>query len=443
MDVSQFVDDRPSDRAFRLRRDAFHDAALYEAEMSLIYERDWIFLCHESQIANAGDYFSTHIGREPVFVIRQKDGSVRGFMNACAHRGAILTPYRQGTAGTLTCRFHGWAFASDGRCIRIKNEDAGFAAPGFDRSCYNLNPIARVDQYRGFYFGTLDPQARPLIDHIGEARFFIDMFADQSPDGLEVLSGSQTYVCDHNWKLQAENVTDGYHVSTVHRNFANAMVHREDRDGLQGMLRTDNSRIGQGVKNGSYYLGNGHMAIWSDRGIPDAAPLHPATTRIDRDFAGPRADWMLRRGRNVLIFPNMVLNDLAATHLRTHRPLSPTRTEITIWCIAPKGEPAEARFARLRKFEDFFLVTGLATSDDVVSLDTAQAGCYGSHAGWNEYSRGITQIVEGPDETARELGMKPEMSFPSWDHETTIVGLYRHWRRLLETRSASLAAAAE
>jgi benzoate/toluate 1,2-dioxygenase alpha subunit len=443
MDPSTFVDDRPVDRTFRIRRNAFHDPALYEAEMALIYERGWVFLCHESQVARPGDYFATQMGREPVFVVRQKDGSMRAFLNACSHRGAILTPFQRGNAMTLTCRFHGWTYAADGRCVRIKNEAEGFSAPEFDRSCYDLRPIAKLDQYRGFVFGALDAEAGSLRDHIGEARFFIDMFADQSPEGLEVLPGSQTYVCDHNWKLQAENVTDGYHVSTVHRNFANTMLHREERERPEGMMKTDNGRIGGGVRNGSYYLGGGHMAIWADRAMPEAAPLHPATARIDREFAGARADWMLRRGRNVLIFPNMVLNDLAATHMRTHRPLSATRTEITIWCIAPRGEPAEARFARLRKFEDFFLVTGLATSDDVVSLDTAQAGCWGREAGWNEYSRGLGQSVDGPDEPARALGMTPAVSCPSWDHETPIVGFYRHWRRVLEARAEPLGAAAE
>jgi len=439
-DLSDFVDDRPG--TFRIRRDAFSDAALYEAEMTAIWERGWVFLCHESQVAKPGDYFATHIGREPVFVMRQKDGSVRCFLNACSHRAAILTPLRHGNAPTLTCRFHGWAYAADGRCIRVKNEAAGFASH-FDRATYDLKPTAKVDQYRGFIFGSLDASARPLVEHIGEARFFIDMFADQSPDGLEVLRGSQTYVVDHNWKLQAENVTDGYHVATVHRNFMNTMLAREARDGLDGLMKTETGRIKGNVRNGCYYLGDGHMAIWADRASPEAAPLYPATARIVRDFPDARADWMLKRGRNVLVFPNMVLNDLAATHMRTHRPLSPTRTEITIWCIAPKGEPAEARYARLRKFEDFFLVTGLATSDDVVSLDIAQAGCQGPHSGWNEYARGTTQFIDGADEPARALGMKPAVSCPSWDHEATFIGFYRHWRHLLETRAGDVAAAAE
>jgi len=118
---------------------------------------------------------------------------------------------------------------------------------------------------------------------------------------------------------------------------------------------------------------------------------------------------------------------------------------VTIWCIAPKGEPDEARFARLRKFEDFFLVSGLSTSDDVVSLDTAQEGFHGGEAGWNNYDRGLSTMRAGPDEEAKKAGINPEFHCGSWDYEAAYVGWYRHWRKLVEegTKSATTQIAAE
>ena len=440
IDFEDFLDDRVEDGMFRIHRSIYHDAAVYEAEMDSIFERQWNFICHDSQMPQPGDYYATHIGRQPVYAHRQIDGSVKAFINACSHRGAVLTPMKQGNAKVISCRFHGWAYDCDGRCIRIKAQDTGFPTEGFERSHFNLKEVPLVAKYRGFIFGCLDPMAAPLEQHLGGARFFIDFFADQSPNGLEVLPGSQTYVCDHNWKLQAENVVDGYHVSTVHRNFMTTMLAREERDGTEGLLRTETGRIQGNVANGCYDLGNGHFALWADRASPDAAPLYPATKRIERDLSPARAHWMLRRGRNILVFPNLVLNDLASTHMRTHRPLGPERCEVTIWCIAPKGEPAEARAARLRKFEDFFLVTGLATSDDVVSLDTAQAGAHGSEAGWNEFTRGITTFTKGADKAARELGLEPTSSGETWDSENTYIGFYRHWRKLLGTSAGAIAA---
>ncbi len=434
-DAVRYIDDRPDEHVFRIDRRAFHDAELHEAEMALIFERQWNYLCHESQIARPGDYFATHIGRQPVYAIRRADGGIGAYLNACAHRGAVLTPCRSGNARILTCRFHGWSYDTEGRCVKIKNQRGGFPDPGFDRSRFDLAPVPLVAAYRGFVFGCLEAAAGSLEDHLGQARFFIDMFPDLAPDGRYILAGSQTYGCDHNWKYQAENVTDGYHVGTVHRNFAATVAAREAREGTEGLLKTETGRITGNVANGCYDLGGGHIALWADRASPEAAPLAPARAAIERRPGGAMADWMLRRGRNVLVFPNLVLNDLASTHLRTHRPLGAERTEVTIWCIAPKGEPAEARFARLRKFEDFFLVTGLATSDDVVSLDTAQAGCRGSAAGWNEYARGLAQAIDGPDARARALGMRPVRSCPSWDHEADHVGFYRHWRDVLAGRA--------
>jgi len=281
-------------------------------------------------------------------------------------------------------------------------------------------------------FGSLAADAPSLADHLGDTRAFIDLFADQSRDGLEVLPGAQTYVCNHNWKLQAENVTDGYHVSTVHRNFMTTVMHREERDQTGGLLKTEVGRIKGGVMNGQYDLGNGHNAIWADRSSPESAPIAPAAAEIEARLPPGRAKWMLKRGRNLLVFPNMVLNDLAATHMRTHRPLAVDKTEVTIWCIAPKGEPREARYARLRKFEDFFLVTGMSTSDDVISLDTAHEGYHARHARWSDMSRGLAYLATDVDAAAEEIGIAPGLRGASWDHETVYVGFYRFWRDALK-----------
>jgi benzoate/toluate 1,2-dioxygenase alpha subunit len=236
--------------------------------------------------------------------------------------------------------------------------------------------------------------------------------------------------------VQAENVTDGYHVATVHRNFATTVLHREERDQTSGLLKTETGRIQGIVRNGCYYLGGGHIALWADRASPEVAPLYPATAEVERRVDKARADWMLRRGRNLLVFPNLVLNDLASTHLRTHRPLAADKTEVTIYCIAPRNEPKDARMARLRKFEDFFLASGMATSDDIVSLDTAQAGMMARAARWTDLHRGMGMMLEGPDDMARALGINPVLSGTSWDQDAPYIGFFRHWRDLLVAAGA-------
>jgi benzoate/toluate 1,2-dioxygenase alpha subunit len=443
IDVSAMIDDRVDEGVFRIDRGIYLDPAIFERELDVFYESGWVYLCHESQVAKPGDYFATHAGRQPVFVNRRQDGTLAGFINACAHRGALLTPCRQGNARVFTCRFHGWAYDDGGRCIRIKNEKTAFPEDGFDRSCFNLTPLPRLAGYRGFVFGSLSPDVPPLEEHLGDVRTFMDFFVDQSPQGVEVVPGSQTYICDHNWKLQVENVPDGYHVSTVHRNFMTTVLNREAREGYDGLDRTETGRMKGNVRNGCYDFGRGHSLIWAERASPEAAPLFPATDEVTQRCGPLRAEWMLRRGRNLCVFPNMVLNDLASTHLRCHRPLGVDRTEVTIWCIAPVGEPRAARAARLRKFEDFFLVTGMATSDDVISLDVAHAGSRGRAARWTRFERGIATVIDGPDEDATALGIRPDTSNTSWDFETMYHGLYRYWRDRLKAGPARRPAAAE
>ena len=120
------VDDRVDEGVFRVDRSIYTSQRIFEDEIKHIFEKGWVYLCHESQIPDEGSYFAVDIGRHPVVVIRQKDNDINAFLNVCSHRGALLTPKKQGKARTLTCRFHGWAYSVDGRCVRIKNEKQGF-----------------------------------------------------------------------------------------------------------------------------------------------------------------------------------------------------------------------------------------------------------------------------------------------------------------------------
>jgi len=438
-----YVDDRPKDSVFRVDRAIYNDEAAFQAELTHIFEATWQYICHDSQIAGAGDYFASTIGRQPVFVMRQKDGSVRGFINACAHRGAILTPLRQGRAATLTCRFHGWTFGSDGRCIKIKNEESGYPAGAFDKGRNGLTPLPRVATYRGFVFASLNPDVPPLEDFLGEARKFLEFVADQGDGGMEVLPGASTYVIHGNWKLQSENAVDGYHVSTVHRVFGATVGRREERGGYEGMMRTENGRIAGHVVNGCYDLGGGHMVIWADRHPPDSSPLYERKARLEAAYPPEKVKWMLGRGRNLIVFPSLMINDFAATQIRTFRPIAVDKTEVTIYCLAPKGESKAARYARLRKFEDFFLVSGMATSDDVMALEDTQTGSNGRTAQWGDFHRGLASMIAGADEPARDGGFAPATSNNTWDQETLYHGFYRRWKELMTAARGTQQEAAE
>ena len=430
-DFVALVDDRPEDGVFRVDRSIYTDKSVFEAEISHIFEATWVYLCHDSQVAEPGDYFATEIGQQPVFVIRQNDGSLRCFINACAHRGAILTTFRQGRARVLTCRFHGWSYDCDGRCIKIKNEEAGFGTDGFDRQQYSLTPVPRLESYGGFLFGSLKADVPPLADTLGAAKAWIDLLLAQAPDGLEIVPGSSTYVIRGNWKMQAENGVDGYHVTTVHRVFAATVAQREARGGYEGMAMTEGGRITGKVPSGAYDLGNGHMAIWAQHTTPEVRPVYETKERLEKELSPEQVRWILERGRNLVVFPNVSIMDNPSTQIRVLRPLSPDRLEVTVYCIAPVGESQGARAARLRKFEDFYLTAGMATSDDAAALESTHEGSQGPAGRWNDFSRGRGTMVEGADEDAKALGFTPVSSNADWEHETLFYGFYREWRRLM------------
>ncbi len=421
---NKLLEDR--DGLFRFDRRIFIDQEIFDREMRMIFERQWIYLCHEDQIAKEGDFYSTRMGRQPVYVIRGKDGAINAFLNACSHRGALLTPMRRGNARTLTCRFHGWCFDTAGRCVKVKNEKVGWPE-GLDRSRYGLTPVARVENYKGFIFGSLSPEGGPLQEVLGEAKPFIDLIADQSPQGMEIVRGGQTYLIRGNWKLQAENGVDGYHVSTVHRVFAGAIAKREAAGGSEGLRKTEAGRINGTVPTGAYDLGGGHMLIWARRENLQAAPLSASLPELQNRIAPERIDWMVGRGRNLFVYPNTHFMDQPSTQIRVLLPISPDLTEARVYCIAPKGESREARAARVRKFEDFYMVTGMATSDDMAALEDVQSGSAAAEARWTTIDRGLSVMKPGPDHDVKTLGAHPASSSGNWENETLYYGFYRRW----------------
>ena len=210
----------PANGVYSSDRAIFTDAELFALEMEHIFEGNWVYLAHESQIPNKNDYLTTSIGRQPIFIARNKKNELNAFINACSHRGAVLCRFKRANKATFTCTFHGWTFNNSGKLLKVKDpEGAGYPEQFSREGAHDLQKIAKFESYRGFLFGSLNPDVKPLAQHLGEAAKMIDMVVDQSPDGLEVLRGSSSYIYDGNWKLQVENGADGYHVSSVHWNY--------------------------------------------------------------------------------------------------------------------------------------------------------------------------------------------------------------------------------
>lgn len=426
--IETALDDRPADGVFRVSRDIFTDPEIFELEMKHIFEGNWIYLAHESQIPRPTDYLTLHMGRTPVVIARDRKGELRAFINACSHRGAMLCRHKRASKATFTCPFHGWTFSNTGRLLKVKDpENAGYPEGFNTEGSHDLTPVARFESYRGFLFGSLNPDVQPLATHLGDAARMIDLIVDQSPQGLEVLRGSSTYVYDGNWKLQTENGADGYHVSAVHWNYAATTSRRKTE------ARVDNVRAmsagGWARQGGGFYsFENGHLLLWSQWENPEDRPNWDRREELAATMGAARAEWMVQRSRNLCLYPNVYLMDQFGSQIRQFRPLSVDRTEVTIYCIAPVGEAPEARARRIRQYEDFFNASGMATPDDLEEFRSCQMAYQGRAARWNDMSRGAAHWVEGPDEAARAIGIAPRLSGRRTEDEGLFVIQHAFWR---------------
>ena len=192
----------------------------------------------------------------------------------------------------------------------------------------------------------------PLREHLGEAAKIIDLIVDQSPDGLEVLRGASTYVFDGNWKLQAENGADGYHVSAVHWNYA-ATTNRR-KEAVQVDATRAMSAGGWAKQGGGFYsFEHGHLLLWTNWANPEDRPNWDRREELAAQFGQARADWMVQRSRNLCLYPNVFLMDQFGSQIRHYRPIAVDKTEVTIYCIAPRGESNEARAQRIRQYRGF------------------------------------------------------------------------------------------
>jgi benzoate/toluate 1,2-dioxygenase subunit alpha len=426
------LDVDPEHGHYRVRREIFVDEELFELEMKYIFEGNWIYLAHESQIPDVNDYFTTYMGRQPIVITRGKDGNLNALVNACSHRGAMLCRRKTDSRSTFTCPFHGWTFNNTGKLLKVKDpRGADYPAQFNTDGSHDLTRVPRFESYRGFLFGSLNPDVVPLEDYLGGAAKVIDMIVDQSPEGLEVLRGSSTYTFDGNWKVQAENGADGYHVSAVHWNYAATTSRRDTGESATETKAMDAGKWGK-LRGGYYAWKHGHVLLWNEWSNPEDRPLYANHGEWTERFGRARADWMLNYSRNLCVYPNVYLMDQFSSQIRHLRPISVDKTEVTIFCIAPKGESREARTARIRQYEDFFNATGMATPDDLEEFRSCQFTFQATAAPWNDMSRGAGHWISGADDDARELGLDPVSSGVKTEDEGLYIVQHGYWHQAME-----------
>ncbi len=399
---SPWIDEDPAALTFRVNREALRSEAVFAAEQRDLWGHTWVYLGHESEIPNPGDFHTRTIGGRNLIFVRDENGTVRAYLNACPHRGTVLAREQSGCAARFRCFYHAWTFANTGELVALPDEGAYPPDSGF-RERLGLRSVAQLESLRGFVFVAFDSDVPTLRDHLGLAADYIEMLADHSSAGMEVLPGTQRYTVRGNWKLAVENAMDGYHFAPTHATF------------VQWLHDTGFSTTDEGGK--AVVLGGGHSVLvqsghsgrvglcWEPRfGEVEKTRIEANRRELVERLGVERAHVVADTSRILYVFPNLLLFDIEALSIRQLEPVGPGSTEVRAWELAPVGEPPDARQLRIRMLVSFVGPGGLATPDDIEAYEAIQRGIVSTagddRAGvdWNDISRGMAaEVAAGSD----------------------------------------------
>ena len=392
------VQDDKEAGVFRCRRDIFTNAELYELEMKHIFESNWVYL--RARKPDPGQQRLLHdVDRPPADRdhARQDRRAARGDQCLCP-QGRDAVPPQARQQGQLYVPFHGWTFSNTGKLLKVKDEKTTEYPVQFNTNgSHDLKKVARFANYRGFLFGSLSADVLPLEDYLGEARVIIDQIVDRRRTA-EVLRGNSSYIYEGNWKMQMENGCDGYHVSTVHWNYAATMGRRKE-DGTKAVDANSWSKSVAGV----YGFDNGHILLWTQTMNPEVRPVYQHRDEIKARVGDVQADFIVNQTRNLCV-PERV-PDGPVQHADP-RGAAARRRQDRSHDLLLRAEGRE----RGRPHDPDPPVRGFLQRDGhghrrrSRGIPRMQAGYAGITAMWNDLSRGAPLWIDSPTRTRGRWG---------------------------------------
>jgi phenylpropionate dioxygenase-like ring-hydroxylating dioxygenase large terminal subunit len=184
---------------------------VYSLEQQTVFTNSWQMIGRANDLYEPGRYVTFEVAGEPIVVVRGQDGVLRGFFNVCRHHAAAVVTKSAGIAQHLRCPYHGWTYSLEGALIGTP-DFAGVC--NFDSSANRLMPVTAA-QWQSWVFVTLDPDACPLEEFLGDD--LIGEFAGLDAEQLQWVE-RRSYFLNCNWKVFVDNYLDGgYHVPHIHR----------------------------------------------------------------------------------------------------------------------------------------------------------------------------------------------------------------------------------
>lgn len=400
----------------RVHTSLYTDPALFEQEMDKVFSSTWVWVAHASEIPEAGSYKTTFVGRQPVVVVRDRKQQVHVLLNRCRHRAATVCEGHKGKTNSFVCPYHGWSYSLDGALRGVPSPES--YGDMLDKADFPLIKL-RVEEYAGMIFATFKDDIEPLVDFLGPAKKWMDLFMKQGGGFPVKVAGEHRFRFPGNWKIQLENTTDAYHFPLVHKSFLSSVDEQTEKmlDFVEGPGLVED-------------LGNGHSVMVMIPELVDLeanldAPVPDRFAELAEELRKDYPEDQVRRivravggsGFNLNLFPNVACS---MAFFRVLRPVSVTETEIHHAAIVMDGGPAAANQARLRLHEHFQGPMGFGTPDDAEAWDRVQRGSFAGTNQWIMLNRGLAKEQETPD------GRRSDVSA-----ETGMRAAYRQWKKLM------------
>ena len=403
-------------RPDRVHGSLYTDPRVFADELARIWYRTWVYVGHESEVRQPGDYVRKSLGLQDIIMTRGADGRVRLLLNRCAHRGNLVCESERGQAKSFRCPYHGWTYKNTGELIGFPFNQ-GYGGKGTIEAELSLAPVPRVDAHQGFVFGSMAADGPSLAEHLGEAAAELDRLARLSPEGkVELTAGWLKHRTRANWKLLAENETDGYHPQFVHGSIfsvtgspigalysdkSTAVTRNLGHGHSENDLRPEFRRIGEPMR----WFGTTQARV-------------PGYVARMREAYGEAAEQILIEGApHVMVFPNLFVAEIQVFVIQ---PVSAGECVQHSTAVQLAGAP-ELNRRMISQSVGSVGPAGMLLADDTEMYERNQHGVAMLRPEWLDLRRGLHR--ERTDERGLKVGTATD--------ETAMRGFWAHYLSLM------------